>query len=87
MPIEGPPHYKLVCLSLALFSRLLTYIRLNHDIKLMMRVAVGTSLCTANLRTKILYFREFDSSVIFISRDRIPRPIGGDFPEIRVNQS
>ena len=35
---------------------------------------------TANLRTKILDFREFDSSIILILRGGIPRPIG-NFPE------
>ena len=31
---------------------------------------------TANLRTNILDFRGFDSSIIVILRGRIPRPIG-----------
>ena len=34
----------------------------------------------ANLPTKILDFRGFDSGIIFILRGGIPRPIG-DFPE------
>ena len=36
--------------------------------------------CTANLRTKILDFRGFDSSIILILRGGILRPIG-NFPE------
>ena len=35
---------------------------------------------TANLRTNIMDFRGFDSSIILILRGGIPRPIG-DFPE------
>ena len=35
---------------------------------------------TANLRTKILDFRGFDSSIILIVRGGIPRPVG-NFPE------
>ena len=35
---------------------------------------------TANLRTKIMDFRGFDSSRILMLRGGIPRPIG-DFPE------
>ena len=35
---------------------------------------------TANLRTKIMDFRGFDSSIILILRSGIPRPIGS-FPE------
>ena len=35
---------------------------------------------SANLRTNIMEFRGFDSSVILILRGLIPRPIG-DFPE------
>ena len=38
-------------------------------------------MTSANLRTKILNFRGFDSSIILILRDGIPRPIG-NFPEI-----
>ena len=34
----------------------------------------------ANLRTNIMDFRGFDSSIIFIIRGGIPRPMG-DFPE------
>ena len=35
---------------------------------------------TANLRTEILDLRGSDSSISFITRDGVPRPIG-DFPE------
>ena len=37
-------------------------------------------MVTANLRTKILDFTGFDSSIIFILRGGIPRPIG-NLPE------
>ena len=33
-------------------------------------------VCTPNLRTNIMDFRGFDSSIISILRGRIPRPIG-----------
>ena len=36
----------------------------------------------ANLRTTIMDFLGFDSSRIWIPRGGIPRPIGGNFPEI-----
>ena len=42
---------------------------------------LGWGANTANLRTKILDFRGFDSSIILISMGGIPRPIG-IFPEI-----
>ena len=45
-----------------------------------MRVCARRLLDTANLRTKILDFSEFDSSRILILRGGIPRPIG-NFPE------
>ena len=39
-----------------------------------------SAVCTANLRTDIMDFRGFDSSIILIIRGGIPRPTG-DFPE------
>ena len=46
------------------------------------RVFAGylSAACTANLRTNIVDFRGFDSSIILILRGGIPRPTG-DFPE------
>ena len=43
-------------------------------------MAHRTRLLAANLRTNIMGLRGFDSSMIFILRGGIPRPIG-DFPE------
>ena len=40
------------------------------------RIECNRLLATANLRTKIPDFRGFDSSIIFILRGGIPRPIG-----------
>ena len=41
---------------------------------------MAPELATANLPTKILDLRGLDSSILFIKRDGIPRPIGS-FPE------
>ena len=41
---------------------------------------IGLSRCTSNLRTFVMDFRGFDSSIIFNLRGGIPRPIG-NFPE------
>ena len=46
----------------------------------LLRVLLRFLINTANLRTNIMDFRGFHSSLIFILRDGIPRPIG-DFPE------
>ena len=41
---------------------------------------VDLRMAMANLRTKILHFRGFDSSIIYMPRGGIPRPIG-NLPE------
>ena len=56
---------------------------LNTTINMLMNVAASAQCakcCTTNLPTKIMDFRGFDSSIIFILRGGIPRPIG-NFPE------
>ena len=50
----------------------------GHALQIIKRAISSNS--TANLRTKILDFRGFDSSRVFILRDGIPRPIV-DLPE------
>ena len=47
--------------------------------RLGVHVYIDLSSSTANLRTKIMDFRGFDSSIILILTGGIPRPIG-DFP-------